>query len=275
MRSEPLPPRGDWRKGASAVLVPCFDVDAETPLLAAGAGYDNDLSAMSHQAYGPRVGVPRLLELLALYHVPGTFFVPGQVAERWPGAVERILGAGHEVALHGYSHRSLVDMTVREQIEDLEQGIASLSRLGVEPVGYRAPYWRMTQELLDLLPSYGFTYDSSLMDDDKPYIQQVAEGELAELPVHWSLDDWEQYAFLPEPDIGQNIEEPAKLARLWIAELDAMRQTHSLCVPTCHPFLSGRPSRTKALEDFLTFACEHEEVRLARADELANIVIGS
>lgn len=254
--------------------MPCFDVDAETPLLSAAAGYENDLSAMSHQAYGPRVGVPRILELLARHSAPGTFFVPGQVAERWPGAVEQILKAGHEVALHGHSHRALVDMNVREQVEDLERGLAGLARLGVEPVGYRAPYWRITRELLDLLPSYGFTYDSSLMDDDKPYIQQTTNGELAELPVHWSLDDWEQYAFLPEPDVGQNIEEPAKLARLWISELDAMRHTRSLCVPTAHPFLSGRPSRVKALADFMSFARDHGDVRFSRADELAAVIVG-
>jgi len=42
-----------------------FDVDAEAPILAEGEYYAEDLSTMSHRAYGPRVGVPRILELLA------------------------------------------------------------------------------------------------------------------------------------------------------------------------------------------------------------------
>jgi len=29
------------------------------------------------------------------------------------------------------------------------------------------------------------------MDDDRPYGLSTAAGEVAELPVHWSLDDWE------------------------------------------------------------------------------------
>jgi hypothetical protein len=35
---------------------------------------------MSHQAYGPRVGVPRILDLLAEHAIEATFFVPGVTA---------------------------------------------------------------------------------------------------------------------------------------------------------------------------------------------------
>ena len=119
----------------------------------------------------------------------------------------------------------------------------------------------------------GIRYDSSLMDDDKPYRLATASGTIAELPVHWSLDDWEQYAFLPDPDIGQQIESPRKVVELWTAELDAMRETKSLCVLTCHPFLSGRPSRARAIEEFIEFALDRGDVRFSRADHLADIVL--
>jgi peptidoglycan-N-acetylglucosamine deacetylase len=71
------PPAGDWRQGAAAVAVHSFDVDAESPILAEGDHYAEDLSTMSHQAYGPRVGVPRILELLAACEIEATFFVQG------------------------------------------------------------------------------------------------------------------------------------------------------------------------------------------------------
>ena len=247
METDRLPSAGDWRQGAAAVAVLSFDVDAEAPILAEGAHYAEDLSTMSHQAYGPRVGVPRILELLAAHEIEGTFFVPGVTAERWPGTVEEILQSGHEVALHGHSHRVLPGMPESEQRRDLEMGLEALGNLGVEPRGYRAPYWRMTRATLDLLSRHNIRYHSSLMDDDKPYRLPTASGTIAELPVHWSLDDWEQYAFLPDPDIGQQIESPRKVVELWTAELDAMRGTKSLCVLTCHPFLSGRPSRARAI----------------------------
>lgn len=251
-----------------------FDVDAEAPILAEGNHYAEDLSAMSHQAYGPCVGVPRILNLLATHAINATFFMPGVTADRWPNAVEKTLDAGHEIALHGHSHRVLPGMTPEEQRRDLELGLEALARLGVQPRGYRAPYWRLTQVTLDLLASYGIRYDSSLMDDDRPYRLATASGTVAELPVYWSLDDWEQYAFLPDPDIGQQIESPRKVVELWTAELDAMRETNSLCVLTCHPFLSGRPSRVRAIQDFIEFAVDRRDVRFSRADRLADIVLG-
>jgi peptidoglycan-N-acetylglucosamine deacetylase len=94
------------------------------------------------------------------------------------------------------------------------------------------------------------------------------------LPVYWPLDDWEQYAFLPDPDIGQQIESPRKVVELWTAELDAMRRTNSLCVLTCHPFLSGRPSRVQAIENFIEFALDCGDIRFSRADQLADVVLG-
>ena len=197
MDADHLPSAGDWRQGAAAVAVLSFDVDAEAPILAEGAHYAEDLSTMSHQAYGPRVGVPRILELLAAHEIEGTFFVPGVTAERWPRTVEEILQSGHEVALHGHSHRVLPGISESEQRRDLELGLEALANLGVEPRGYRAPYWRMTRATLDLLAHQDICYDSSLMDDDKPYRLPTASGTIAELPVHWSLDDWEQYAFCP------------------------------------------------------------------------------
>jgi hypothetical protein len=154
-----------WLQGAAAVVVLAFDVDAESPILAENERYAEDLSAMSHQAYGPRVGVPRILDLCGSHGIEGTFFVPGVAAERWPETVQAIVRAGHEAALHR-SHRVLPSMAEDEQRRDLERGLRALADLGVEPRGYRAPYWRLTRPKLDLLGLYGIRYDSSLMDDD-------------------------------------------------------------------------------------------------------------
>src|SRR5689334_7428758 len=246
-RRDPAP---DWRGGAAAVASISFDVDAETPILAEGAHYATHLSTMSHQAYGPRVGVPRILELARRAELRFTFFFPAATAQRWPRTLEAVLTAGHEVAYHSFHHRPLVELSEAEQEEDFHTGLELLRGLGADPVGYRAPLWQQTAFTLGLVQEAGLIYDSSLMDDDRPY----RIGEIAELPVHWSLDDWEQYAYLPDPDVGQSIETPAKVLELWTSELDAMRATGSLCLVCCHPFLSGRPSRLRAVERFVEFA---------------------
>jgi peptidoglycan-N-acetylglucosamine deacetylase len=263
-----------WLGGQRAVAVLSFDVDAESPILAQGRRYAAHAMVMTHQAYGPLVGVPRLLELLADYGLPATFFVPGLTAERYPQTVERIVEAGHEVGHHSYSHRSPVDLGEDEERVDFERALAALERLGVKPAGHRAALWEASWQTPRLVAEHGLSYDSSLMDSDRPYRLRVGDTTIAELPPHWSLDDWEQYAYLPRPDIGSVIESPAKVLELWRAELDAMRRHGCLFMLTCHPFLSGRPSRVEALRALIEHALDAGDVEFATGAAVAERALG-
>ncbi|MGW4474205.1 polysaccharide deacetylase family protein [Nonomuraea sp. NPDC004354] len=260
-----------WHGAASAVVTLTFDVDAETPILAQGRGYADHAMTMSHQAYGPEVGLPRILALLDELAVPATFFVPGWVAEHRPGLAASIAERGHEVAHHSYSHRPPTSMTAQEERADFERALAVFDKQGIEILGHRAALWEASWQTADLVAEYGLRYDSSLMGDDRPYQVETAAGRIVELPVHWSLDDWEQYAFLPAPHIGSVIESPVKVLELWRAELDGMRHYGGLFNLCVHPFLSGRPGRAMALRRFIEYARGCSDVAFARCGDLAKI----
>jgi len=87
-------PRMSWLGDSAVLACLTFDVDAEAPILAESGLYARNAGVMSHQAYGPLVGVPRILDLLREYSLPATFFVPGWTADRYPQVVEAILSAG-------------------------------------------------------------------------------------------------------------------------------------------------------------------------------------
>ena len=258
-----------WNDDRAAIAVLSFDVDAESAILAAGRRYAEHAMVMSHQAYGPLIGVPRILRLLADYGLPATFFVPGITAERYPQTVELILEAGHEVGHHSYSHRSAPDLEPAEERADFERALAALAARGVTPKGHRAAMWEATWRTAGLVAEHGLAYDSSLMDDDTPYRLETGSGTIAELPVHWSLDDWAQYAYLPDPAIGSVVESPQKVFDLWSAEIDAMRRHRCLFMLTCHPFLSGRPSRIENLRRLIEFALDRGDVGFMSAGEVA------
>ncbi|ONI86436.1 polysaccharide deacetylase [Actinosynnema sp. ALI-1.44] len=262
-----------WRGGAAAVATLTFDVDAESPVLAEGARFAHHLSTMSHQAYGPEVGVPRILDLLDDLAVPATFFVPGWVARRYPGLSSSIVERGHEVAHHSYAHKAPTAMTEREERDDFAMAMDVFTSQGIEILGYRAAMWGARWQTPELVAEHGLLYDSSLMADDRPYRILTARGEIAELPVHWSLDDWEQYAFLPEPHIGSVIESPLKVLEMWRAELDGMRHYGCLFNLCCHPFLSGRPGRIMALRRLVEYALECGDVAFMRCGDLARAVL--
>lgn len=108
----------------------------------------------------------RLMELFARFKVKATMFTLGWVAERFPGLVREMRDSGHELALHGYDHRSLTEMTAEEFRADLRKAKTILEDIsGAQVIGYRAPNYsvvRKTLWALDILGEEGFRYDSSI-----------------------------------------------------------------------------------------------------------------
>jgi peptidoglycan/xylan/chitin deacetylase (PgdA/CDA1 family) len=256
-------------EGSGTTAILSFDVDAESPILAHDRAYAHHAMVMTHQAFGPLVGVPRLLALLADYGLRATFFVPGVTALRYPQTVEAILAADHEVAHHSHNHVSAVDMTAAEEREDFERALEVLRGQGVEVRGHRAAMWEATWQTTALVAEHGLIYDSSLMDADRPYILATGAGEIAELCPFWGLDDWEQYAFLPRPPIGSLVRSPLAVVDMWIHELDAMRRYGALFILTCHPFLSGRAGRAEGLRKLIEAGLERGDVHFSTCREVA------
>jgi len=83
-----LPLPGGARVAASF----SFDVDGESAALATDENLGASMSAMSHQAYGPLVGVTRILQILESHGMKSTFFVPGYTAVRYPDVVSYLGG---------------------------------------------------------------------------------------------------------------------------------------------------------------------------------------
>jgi peptidoglycan/xylan/chitin deacetylase (PgdA/CDA1 family) len=263
-----------WRRGSAAVAVLSFDVDAESPILAMGGQYAANPMVMTHQAFGPLVGVPRILALLDEYALRATFFVPGWTADRYPETVAAIVERGHEVGHHSYSHHSPVRLDEAGERADFERALAALERVGVRPAGYRAATWEPSWRSPGLVAEYGLAYDSSLMDADTPYLLETASGIIAELPPYWALDDWAQYGFLLDPPIGTHIEPPGKVVDMWTRELDAMRRHGCLFMLTNHPFISGRPGRLEGLRRLIEHILGCGDVEVLTGAEVASRISG-
>jgi peptidoglycan/xylan/chitin deacetylase (PgdA/CDA1 family) len=272
-----------WPTGARAAACFAFDVDAESAVLSARPTAAGRMSVMSHQAYGPLTGVPRLLRLLAEREVRATFFVPGYTARRYPDVIRSIANEGHEIAHHGYLHEPLAGVDEEAEASYLDRGLDALAEVtGRRPVGYRAPLWELTWNSPRLLHQRGFLYDSSLMDTDWPYELSLESGgapsgsgvparpaSIVEIPVQWALDDWEQYCYIPGVFGTGLIESPAKAREMWSLELAALAAEGGCFVLTGHPFLSGRPSRAAALAELMAKAAAAGDIWVATLAEVA------
>jgi peptidoglycan/xylan/chitin deacetylase (PgdA/CDA1 family) len=235
---------------------------------------------LSHGEFGPRVGVPRILDLLARESIPSTWFVPGHSLVTFPANTEAILAGGHELAGHGWYHEDFAELSTDNQIDVLRRAFEALERAaGKPPTGWRAPYWSLDPWTLELLMEAGFRYDSSLMADDyRPYRVRLRddhsvkkgtkwspESELIEVPVYWALDDWPHFEPGPSRD---GLSAPSKVLEIWTGELHYAYEhaPGGLLTITMHPECIGRGHRMAMLERFVAEAKALEGVVFERLD---------
>ncbi len=101
-----------------------------------------------------------LLDLLDFRHA--TFFILGWLAERLPGLVREIHSRGHEVASHGYNHHLCNWQSRSDLTNDLSDSKKRLEDIiGVAVSGYRAPSFSIDNDILKIIESCGYRYDSS------------------------------------------------------------------------------------------------------------------
>ena len=108
-----------------------------------------------------------ILKLLREHGVTATFFVVGELAERFPDLMGKIIGEGHEVAFHGWSHLPLWKLShevFREETKRFKGRVP-------ECEGFRAPSFSLnndTKWALKVLKDEGFRYDSSVFPSWTP-----------------------------------------------------------------------------------------------------------
>ena len=124
----------------------------------------------------------RILDILDKYNQKATFFVLGQLAEKYPSIIKKVFNCGHEIAFHGYSHKVLKDITKKEFEKELIWGKKIIKDItGKNPKGFRAPAFSLnnnTKWALEILKKYDFQYDSSI----HPFSFKKINGPILEIP---------------------------------------------------------------------------------------------
>ncbi|MGE5807258.1 MAG: XrtA system polysaccharide deacetylase [Ignavibacteria bacterium] len=108
----------------------------------------------------------KILECFKDAGLKATFFALGYIAEKYPDLIKEISSLGHEIATHGHSHRLIYRLTPEEFRKDLKRSVDAIENIIQQKVlGFRAPYWSITEEslwALDILQEEGMLYDSSI-----------------------------------------------------------------------------------------------------------------
>jgi peptidoglycan/xylan/chitin deacetylase (PgdA/CDA1 family) len=251
-----------------------FDLDAETMWTARDPSFAQRPVLMSQGAYGWKIGIWRIMDLLRRYGIRTTFFIPGLVVEQRPQVIEALLKDGHEIAHHSYTHAWITNLTPEQEREEMERGFQAIKRAtGYAPRGYRSPVGELSPISLDLMLEYGFSYSSNFADDDSPYLLS-AHGkptEIVELCWRWVMDDAVFFQYQAGVLPGRTLQAPGLVLDTWKAELDVLHaEDNRFMMIAMHPQLIGQPSRLKMLEEFIKYALSHNDVCIGRCDDLTD-----
>jgi peptidoglycan/xylan/chitin deacetylase (PgdA/CDA1 family) len=258
-----------WPSGAKCAVALTFDFDAEEVWIGDDPANADRPGVLSQGTYGAKVAVPLILALLSRYDVRATFFVPGRVAERHPRRLEAIIGAGHEVAHHGYTHTNPTKLGPEQEEAELVRARGVLESFGAKVAGYRSPSWDFSSVTLALLQKHGFEYSSNLMDDICPYRHEGTS--IVEVPVQWILDDAAHFWFA-DAAWTKKISTVDEVGAIWQAEFAGIRELGGACVFTMHPQIIGRPGRLPFLESIIAMVTEAADVWVATVGEIAGRV---
>ena len=108
-----------------------------------------------------------ILEALEQKNVKATFFILGDVAKTFPNLIKQIADSGHEIGVHGFSHKQIFKLTKEEFSNEISYTKKLLEDVcSVQVRGYRAPAFSImpqTSWAFEVLAEVGFAYDSSVM----------------------------------------------------------------------------------------------------------------
>jgi len=267
-----MPPESVWPDEYRCAAVFTFDLDADEiwrRRAADDSAWDTP-PIRTRGTYGPRVAVPRILDLFDRYDLRCTFFIPGKVAADWPDAVRDIHEAGHEIGLHGYTHTNPARLPPEEEEAELVRAIETFEDLiGERPVGYRSPAGDFSNHSFDILSRNGVIYDSSLKDTDMPYPLDD-EGRIVELPDTWYLDDFPYYGYNMYPQIPyqSDIEPNEAVFDTYRREFDGLYKRGRFFNLIMHPQLM-RSSRVDHLEALLQHVLETDDTWITTVEDVA------
>ncbi len=234
-----------------------------------GRGPYPDFRNYTHRAYGPRVGLFRLMDLLRDRQIKATAAIDARTAIERPFIVQHCLERGWEIAAHGRAVTDVVSsqMTEAQERTYIMDSIAAVrNATGSFPRGWHGAEYGESHRTVRLLAESGIDYVLDWPNDEQPYLMRAGDRRLVALPMAVDLDD-----------VIAHWQHKLTMRRWRQAVIDAVdqlctdgEQNGRVLVLNIHPWLMGQAFRTTYLAEVLDHVRNRSGIWLATAGEIAS-----
>lgn len=196
--------------------------------------------------------VDNILDQLLRYDARFTFPTVASVAPQKPEVLGKIIGAGCEVAVHGYRHLKYSLLSPADQKRDLAAALSIYRQMNVQVSGFRAPYNAYGKDTPEILNDVGLLWDGGI-----GYSRQYNEGtEMFRVPLAGGqsnfvcipLSRWSDDLMIDEYHYGV-----AQMVAVMKRELDKARSSGSMVMFDLHPIRMGQPQYAGALGEIVSY----------------------
>lgn len=276
----PQPPAANWPDGARTAVqfVINYEEGGENCVLHGDAASEAFLSEIvgaqpvagarhmnmeSLYEYGSRAGFWRLHRLFTRNKVAVTVFGVAMALERNPDAVAAMKAAGWEIASHGYRWIDYQGVDEDTERAHLAKAIETHERVtGERPLGwYLGRCSPISHQLV--AEEGGFLYNADTYADDVPYWDDTHGAPQLMVPYTLDANDM-RFATAQGFNSGQQFYRYLK---------DTFKVLHAeggrMMSIGLHCRLAGRPGRAAAVEKFLNYVQQHDDVWLATRLDIA------
>jgi allantoinase len=222
-----------------------------------------DIRSFARRDYGNRVGIWRLMEVLAKHGVRGTVALNGEVGTRYPRVMEEAVKLGWEFMGHGFNNSTMLpSLSPDEEVANIDATKNAIAACGQRMRGWLSPALRESWNTLDFLQKAGVDYVCDWVNDDLPY--RMNNG-IFSIPYTTELND---YSLFSEPSISiDDFEKRIRDSCDTLREEGAKKGGRVMAI-ALHPFLIGVPHRIKYLDRALQYIAGQDKIWFATGSEI-------
>ncbi len=266
-------PKLTWPNGARVALwvipnIEFFPLQQALPghPFEKASGEGPTVRAWGQRDYGNRIGIFRIMEVLAKHGIRATTTVNSAICDHHPQIVEDAVKLGWEFMGHNKMNQTrLTGLTLEQERELIHDSLKRLEQAtGKRPAGWLGAGLAETWNTLDILVDEGCQYVSDWVNDDQPYFMTVKGKKLVYLPYSYEINDSPQLYYR-----DRSIDEFETMIKEQFDVLYREGEQSARVMAIClHPYIIGVPHRIGGLDRALSYIDGHAGVWKATGSEI-------